>query len=135
MEQVRPLAEARGVTLQLVIDTTKGSLSKLRCDPAALARGLGNFLENAVQASPGGEVTLRAEGAHGGIRIEVDNEPGEVPQEIRARLFERAATSRHGEGSGLGLAIARAAIEAHGGRVRFRELGPPRVVVEIELPR
>jgi len=31
--------------------------------------------------------------------------------------------------------IARAAVEAHGGRVHFVELGPPRVRVRIELPR
>jgi signal transduction histidine kinase len=59
---------------------------------------------------------------------------------VRRHLFERAATGSHDvagkrKGSGLGLAIARAAIEAHGGRVSFVELGPPRVRVRVQLPR
>ena len=51
---------------------------------------------------------------------------------MRRDLFERGA---HAHGSGLGLAIVRAAVEAHGGRVRFVEMGPPRVRVRLELPR
>jgi signal transduction histidine kinase len=58
-----------------------------------------------------------------------------VADGVRRHLFERAVTSDGHKGSGLGLAIARAAVEAHGGRVRFVELGPPRVRVRIELPR
>ena len=68
------------------------------------------------------------------IVVDVENEPSSVPAEVRARPFERTHAPR-GAGSGLGLAIVRAAVEAHGGRVRFVELGPPRVVVRMELPR
>ena len=51
------------------------------------------------------------------------------------RSSSAPTTSGKGKGSGLGLAIARAAVEAHGGRVHFVELGPPRVRVRVELPR
>ena len=40
-----------------------------------------------------------------------------------------------GRSAGLGLAMARAAVEAHGGTIRFLALGPPRVHVRLELPR
>jgi signal transduction histidine kinase len=73
-------------------------------------------------------------GAGGDVVLDVVNEPAAVPREIRGRLFERAVTSREGKGSGLGLAIARAAVELHGGRVYFVEMGPPRVRVRVELP-
>ena len=74
--------------------------------------------------------------APGVIGIDIVNEPSGIPAEVRGRLFQRASSSRgYSGGSGLGLPIARAAIEAHGGRVRFIELGPPRVAVRIELPR
>jgi signal transduction histidine kinase len=56
-----------------------------------------------------------------------------VAREVRERLFQRAPSGKK-NGTGLGLAIARAAVEAHGGRVRFLEMGPPRVTVRIELP-
>ncbi len=66
--------------------------------------------------------------------LEVTNEPAAIAEARKESLFQRAASSSAGGGSGLGLAIARAAIEAHGGRIRFTELGPPRVSVRIELP-
>lgn len=130
-DQVRPLAEALGTSVGLV-----GGDGKLRGDRAALTRALGNLLENAVNATPGGRVRVESdESTPGRVWLDVVNEPAEVPAEVRERLFERAATSRKGKGSGLGLAIARAAVEAHGGRIRFVEMGPPRVRVRVDLPR
>ncbi len=130
--RVRPLADATGVRL----GPAGGEGVRVRGDREALTRALANLLENAVAASPGGQVALAVEtpSPHE-VALDVINEPGEVPVALRQRLFQRAATSRKGSGSGLGLAIARAAIEAHGGRVRFLELGPPRVRVRVELPR
>jgi signal transduction histidine kinase len=101
-----------------------------------LSRAIGNLLENAVVAAPGGRVDIDVQGrGRDALVVDVCNEPSTVPPEVRARLFERASTARTRGGSGLGLAIARAAIEAHGGRIRFVELGPPRVRVRLELPR
>ncbi|HEU4407948.1 MAG TPA: HAMP domain-containing sensor histidine kinase [Polyangiaceae bacterium] len=134
LARVRPLADATGVRLA----PPEGAEGlRVRGDREALARALGNLLENAVVASPGGSVSLSVDTPSPlELTLDVVNEPGEVPVALRQRLFQRGATSsRKGSGSGLGLAIARAAIEAHGGRVRFLELGPPRVRVRIELPR
>ncbi len=131
-DAVRPLAEARDV--ELVCRDDSGG-AELRCDPEAIARALSNLLDNAVSASPGGRVELHVSATPSAVTIEVSNSPGEVPEEMRARLFHRAATSRKGAGSGLGLAIARAAVEAHRGRVRFVSMGPPDVTLRIELPR
>jgi two-component system sensor histidine kinase CreC len=129
LDALRPLAQARQV--RLIHDA--GSRLPLRCDEAALARALTNLVENAIHASPGGSVQLRVSAeAHDVTSLEITNEPAAVPDARKERLFDRAASS---SGSGLGLAIARAAIEAHGGRVSFTELGPPRVTVRIELPR
>jgi signal transduction histidine kinase len=115
---------------------TLGSAGKVRGDGNAISRALGNLIDNAVKATPEGKVeALVDERAADAVSIEISNAPSEVPADVRDRLFERAATSRRGSGSGLGLAIARAAIGAHGGRVRFVELGPPRVRVRVELPR
>jgi signal transduction histidine kinase len=131
VDHVMPLADARNTSIGIVVGE-----GKLRGDRAALARALGNLLQNAVAATPGGRVRIEAdESTPGRVFLDVVNEPAEVPADVRERLFERAATSRKGKGSGLGLAIARAAIEAHGGRIRFVELGPPRVRVRVDLPR
>jgi signal transduction histidine kinase len=138
LAEVAPLAEAQHVALALDAAREPDRLrakGRIRCDPTALARALTNLLENAVAASPGGVVSVVIEESSQGVALELSNQPAEVPAEIRGRLFERTATARKSGGSGLGLAIARAAIEAHGGRVRFVELGPPRVTVRLELPR
>jgi signal transduction histidine kinase len=132
MHAMEPLASALHVELQ----TGPLSDGRICCDEVALARALANLLENAVEASPGGFVRVDIDDRSArSLRVDVTNGPGEVPIELRGRLFERAATSGKAGGSGLGLAIARAAVEAHGGTVSFLELGPPRVAVRIELPR
>jgi signal transduction histidine kinase len=135
LDRLAPLATARSVSVDADLAPGTGAHRSLRCDPAALSRALGNLLENAIQASPGGRVRLSAFDAGSDmVALDVVNEPASVPRDMRAALFERANTAGAHRGSGLGLAIARAAIEAHGGRVRFVEMGPPRVRVRVELP-
>jgi len=138
VEGVLALAVARNVTLSSVGPGVLGggAGTQVRCDEAALTRGLSNVLENAINASPGGSLVVRwDDAARDRIVIDVSNEPSTIPEGVRARLFERAVTGDAEHGSGLGLAITRAAIEAHGGTVRFTEMGPPRVTVRIDLPR
>ena len=89
----------------------------------AIDDAIRNLVENAVvHAPPRSEVTVSTR-AGGSIDIS-DHGPG-VPQEDRARIFERfwrgkAATSH---GAGLGLAIVAEIMKAHGGSVRV-EAGP-----------
>jgi signal transduction histidine kinase len=136
VDRVAPLASARGVSLETRVTVGLRGDRAFRCDPAALARALGNLLENAVDATPGGRVSVSFDGAsRGPLCVDVVNEPASVPHEMRAGLFRRGGASRKPSSSGLGLAIARAAVEAHGGRVRLLEMGPPRVRVRVELPR
>lgn len=132
LERVEPLAEATKVT----ISACPTSADHFHGDAAAISRALGNLLENAVAATPGGKVEIAVDTARPDtIAVDVVNEPASVPAAARTRLFERAPTSRSGRGSGLGLAMVRAAVEAHGGTIRFVEMGPPRVRVRLELPR
>jgi two-component system, OmpR family, sensor histidine kinase CreC len=133
VERIEPLAQATRVTVSANPDAVS---DRVRCDPAAIGRALANLLENAVSATPGGSVEIAVDAAgRDTIVVDVVNEPAQIPHEARGRLFERAPKSRAGRGSGLGLAMVRAAVEAHGGTIRFLEMGPPRVRVRLELPR
>ena len=145
VEAALPLAQAKHVTLSITGAPARVD-ARVNVDRAALLRAFANLIDNAIRASPGGKVTLEVvtAGTADRVAIVVTNEPAEVPVAIRERLFRRAALAprvpegREEEGaggSGLGLAIARAAIEAHGGSVRFVELGPPRVRVRVEMIR
>ncbi len=126
--ELEPLAAASRVSIEA--RTCEGD--RVRGDRAAIARAALNLLENAVRATPGGRVAVAIERGRSGLVLDVVNEPAQVPAAARRTLFERAPSSAGG--SGLGLAIARALVEAHGGTIRFVELGPPRVRVRVELP-
>jgi signal transduction histidine kinase len=141
VERIEPLAEATHVTVSAGPRSSRPGIERprsdrVRCDPSAIGRALANLLENAVSATPGGNVEIAVDtDGRDTIVVEVVNEPALVPHEARGRLFERAPKSRAGRSSGLGLAMVRAAVEAHGGTIRFLEMGPPRVRVRLELPR
>jgi two-component system, OmpR family, sensor histidine kinase CreC len=135
MDRVASLAAARGVAIE-GLQALAGDTERVRCDPVALSRALGNLLENAVDATPGGRIQVCLDGrGRDAVLVDVVNEPAVVPRAVRETLFQRAVTSGKHKGSGLGLAIARAAVEAHGGSIRFVEMGPPRVRVRVQLPR
>jgi signal transduction histidine kinase len=138
VERARPLADARHVHLSTALRAAGPSSDHVVCDGSALARAISNLIENACAATPGGSIHVMCDGgARDCIVVDIVNEPAQVPAAVRPLLFGRFPASRccEGRGTGLGLAIARAAIEAHGGSVRFAEWGPPRVRVRVELPR
>jgi len=141
VERTRPLADARHVRLSADLGADSALGDRMVCDASALVRAMSNLIENACHATPGGSTrVLSYDRGRGGVVVDVLNEPAQVPRAVRPFLFGRSpASSSAGHeatrGTGLGLAIARAAVEAHGGRVSFVEWGPPRVCVRVELPR
>lgn len=88
-------------------------------DEDLLGQAVENVIANALVHSGDGPVTIRAQRAGNTVAVDVtDSGPG-VPEEQRARIFERffrgpAPASR---GAGLGLAIAAAATAASGGEL------------------
>jgi signal transduction histidine kinase len=127
-----PTAAARNVKLEL----RASGPTPVRGDPVWLRRALENLVDNAVQHSPDGErVELEITFGPECIAQVRDHGTGVDPA-IRDRLFERFATTRHGDGgTGLGLAIVRAVAELHGGHAELRETGPRGSVFTLSLPR
>lgn len=125
-------AEAAGVDLRV-----SGEAGSLMADRARLREVLFNLADNALHATPAGgsvEIAYARDGATHRLRI-ADRGPGLDP--IIAAAFESGQsaylTTRPG-GSGLGLAIAKAAVEQHGGRLRFSPREGGGTVALIELP-
>ena len=114
VESVRPLAEARGITL--VLDPAPAVCPG---DAGRLAQVVTNLLTNAIQYNhPRGEVyvTTRLENQIAVLTVR-DTGPG-IPAEDLPRVFERfyrSDKSRTTGGNGLGLSICQAIITAHGG--------------------
>ena len=119
-----PLAEDRGVDLQLHVHETREILA----DRELLFEAVGNLVANATKFTPpGGSIQLALTCSRRGPAIEViDNGPG-VPEDERQAVFERFYRGRAAlgtPGSGLGLSIVAAIARLHGFRLRLADAGP-----------
>jgi two-component system, OmpR family, sensor kinase len=97
----------------------------LRGDEALLRRLLLNLLDNAIKHTPReGRVTVSARPVDGEYVVEVEDSGSGIPEDARARVFDRFFRAERARGAGeplsgagLGLAIARSIAQAHGGRL------------------
>ena len=110
--------------LVLAVDALPGS-NVVVAPPEWLDRLLGTLLDNACKYSPEGgsvRVSVAPDGAR--VRLTVDDSGPGIPEEERARIFDRfhrattGATNAAG-GAGLGLAIADSIVRATNGRWRI----------------
>jgi signal transduction histidine kinase len=116
VEEFRPLAEARGVTIETGVEA--GPPVTLRRD--GIRHVLLNLLENAVKYGPDGQ-TVRVElrRAGGDVQLSVTDQGPGVPrdeQESVWRPFTRGRDAQERGGSGIGLAIVREIATEAGGR-------------------
>jgi heavy metal sensor kinase len=114
-------------------------------DEDLLRRLVLNLVDNAIKHSPdGGTVRVSLSRGAAGYRLDVRDQGHGIPEDARARLFERfyradparsrAAAGADGSGAGLGLAIARWAAEAHGGSLELVQTGPDGSLFAAHLP-
>lgn len=110
-----------------------------RVRPVSFERALANLVDNALKYGTHCTVRARAE-ADGATVIEVEDDgPGIAAAEREAMLqpFVRGDAARNMDdhrGFGLGLAIVKAVVDAHRGRLEFRDAVPHGLVVRITLP-
>jgi len=126
LELVKPLAEAQGHTLQVLLPEAPVHLLG---DATRLAQVLSNLLNNAVKYTQrGGAISLGAEMASGQVRISVKDNGIGIPPDMLDEIFElfiQADTSleRSTAGLGVGLSLARKLVELHGGTIRAHSTG------------
>jgi CheY-like chemotaxis protein/anti-sigma regulatory factor (Ser/Thr protein kinase) len=126
LDAVRLAAQAKGIDLQIAIDSTIGLVTG---DASRLQQVVWNLLSNAIKFTPaGGRVEIRVERTETAARIVVSDtgrgiEPKFLPYVFdRFRQADSTSTRAHG-GLGLGLAIVRHLVELHGGEVRAESAG------------
>lgn len=111
------VAETRGQKLELRPASGEAD-AIVTAPPEWLDRLVGILLDNACRYSPeGGTIALGVAGEGRRVRLTVDDSGPGIPEDERARVFDRfhRATDQPG-GSGLGLAIADAIVRSTGGR-------------------
>lgn len=91
---------------------------EIRCDPRKLRQVLINLVQNAIDASPHGKVTVRAT-ANESVEIFVEDEGRGLDAAVAERVFEAGVTTK-ANGSGIGLVVARALVRQHGGELTLR---------------
>lgn len=107
-----PLAARKNVDIGL----SHEAQASISGDREALRIMLGNLVDNAIRYTPAGgsvDVALRVQDRNAVIEIS-DTGPG-IPEEDRARVFDRfyRRDATHVDGSGLGLAIVKSIADRH----------------------
>jgi heavy metal sensor kinase len=133
---VRPLAEARGVTLRVL----KAGPSQLTADADKLREVVTNLLHNAIQYNrPEGKIDLVVERDNGTLRVEVRDTGIGISAAAREHIFERffrADPSRQADGlhAGLGLAIVKGYVDLMGGTIGVDSVEGQGSTFRVKLP-
>jgi signal transduction histidine kinase len=118
VDDVRPVAELRGLALQMTIETDPGEVS---LDRRMLDRIVLNLLGNAVKfTEPGGRVDLEIRDLGAEIEVVVADTGAGIPADKLPLLFQRFSQidsfgPHKPQGTGLGLALVKELAELMGG--------------------
>lgn len=126
VEVVRPDIDAKHQKLKTFFDAAEHSVTG---DATRLQQVFWNLLKNASKFTPkGGEISIRTWNERDMLAVEVQDTGIGFKQGTMEHIFEaffqlnRPRAQDYG-GLGLGLAIAKAAVEAHGGRILAKSDG------------
>jgi signal transduction histidine kinase/CheY-like chemotaxis protein len=120
IDSVRPLAEARHITLDVELDS---SVSRFPCDAMRMQQVVWNLVSNAVKFTPaGGRIGVTLWRQNSSLQLEVKDSGEGISSEFLPHVFDRfrqadSSTRRKFGGLGLGLSIVRSLVEGHGGTI------------------
>ena len=126
IDSIRPAADAKGIRLQPILDTTAGPILG---DADRLQQIVWNLLTNAVKFTPrGGRIQVQLQRVNSHVEIVVADSGSGISKEFLPHVFDRfrqgdASTTRLHGGLGLGLSIVRQLVDLHGGSVSVQSEG------------
>lgn len=100
-------------------------------DEALFYSVMANLIKNAIEASPGGTVTVSASPAPS-PRVVIAN-PGVVSEDIRETFFDKYATAGKSGGTGLGTYSARLMVRTMGGDITMSSSEEDGTTVTVDL--
>jgi signal transduction histidine kinase len=116
VEEASSLAKQKG--LEFSVDIAP-RLPQINGSPSRLQQVIVNLVNNAINYTKEGEITLRARKANDELIVEVTDTGCGIPPEEVPRVFEDffRGSNTEARGTGLGLSISKRIIEAHGGKI------------------
>lgn len=139
-QTARPIAEAKGLELRVALPDQ----ATVAADPARLRRVIDSLLENAVNRSETGSVTLQCEAVVGDkgrpkLLIRVTDTGPVIPAQKLAHVFEpfldrSEGYRRRDDGLGVGLPIAAGLVRAMQGEIACLRGNAGSTVFEVRLP-
>jgi two-component system phosphate regulon sensor histidine kinase PhoR len=133
--------EPRWIERELDLRCKVEGKSVAMADAQSLIQILTNLLDNAIKyTEPGGEIEVCLKEEPGRLRVFVRDTGIGIPEEDRARIFERffrvdRARSRSQGGTGLGLSIVRHLVQAQGGEISVQSRLGEGTTFSFSLPR
>jgi len=115
-EDQRNLAKEKGIKLEVKLPK---SLPKIRGSSPRLHQVVTNLVNNAINYTSDGTVTVRVTDHDNDLQVEVIDSGIGIPPQDLPKVFNDffRASNVEVKGTGLGLSIARRIIQAHGGRI------------------
>jgi CheY-like chemotaxis protein len=115
------------------IEARFGAVPAIHGDARGLREAIGYVLNNALEATPDGPVTVSTALEDGQAVVMVrDTGPGMTP-EVQARVFEPFFTTKPGA-TGLGLCLAQGIVARHGGQITVDSAPGRGTTVSLVLP-
>ncbi|MGA2990173.1 MAG: ATP-binding protein [Candidatus Korobacteraceae bacterium] len=120
LQEVAALAEPEAQRHGVKIVRTEARLPlPARVDSDLLKQALLNVVLNGVQAMPGGGVlSLSSQAGDHSATLEIRDQGGGIPPEIRDKVFNLYFTTKK-SGSGIGLAVSYRVLQLHNGTLEF----------------
>ena len=127
IELEQPLAERGGT--QLALDA-QGSVPAT-VDAGKLHQVLQNLVRNALEASPGGRVTIEVARSGATVHLRVRDTGKGIPDEVKQRIYEPFFSTKE-TGTGMGMAIVHNFVTMHGGTIDITT-APTGTTVDVAL--
>jgi len=134
LKEIKDLAEIEAQVHSYTIDLQlPDELPNITCDSIQIQQVILNLLRNGMQAMQtnqcdnGSAIVLTAKVLDQQLWIQVTDQGTGIEAQMADTLFQAFASNKQTEksaGMGLGLTIGKAIIEAHGGRLTYRNLQP-----------
>lgn len=129
-EAVNEAAIERGIKIKIL----RKEISACNLDEEKILQVLVNLLSNAIQASPDGEVvTISIQIHKRALLIEVLDKGRGVDASLAEKIFEPFVSNKS-KGTGLGLSISKKIVEAHSGKLDYRNNSETGTTFWVSIP-